>query len=172
MLVTKIWLVQVWLTCVYRYVVLVTKIGLVQVWLTVSCVPVQVCGVGDKYWVGSGLTDSDLYTCTGMWCWWQRLGWYRFDWQWLVHLYRYVVLVTKHHEGFTNWPSKYSWNWNAMDVGPNRDLVGMEYTIPTYACTHTHTFMHTHACKHTHTHTHTHKHIVTHHYLLLVHNSS
>ena len=40
---------------------------------------------------------------------------------------RYVVLVTKHHEGFTNWPSKYSWNWNAMDVGPNRDLVGMAY---------------------------------------------
>lgn len=36
----------------------------------------------------------------------------------------YLVLVTKHHEGFTNWPSKYSWNWNAMDVGPNRDLVG------------------------------------------------
>ncbi|KAK7491267.1 hypothetical protein BaRGS_00017538 [Batillaria attramentaria] len=37
---------------------------------------------------------------------------------------KYVVLVTKHHEGFTNWPSKYAFNWNAMDVGPNRDLVG------------------------------------------------
>ncbi|XP_005102602.1 plasma alpha-L-fucosidase [Aplysia californica] len=36
----------------------------------------------------------------------------------------YVVLVTKHHEGFTSWPSKYSFNWNAQDVGPNRDLVG------------------------------------------------
>ncbi len=22
------------------------------------------------------------------------------------------------------WPSKYSYNWNAMDVGPKRDLVG------------------------------------------------
>ncbi|XP_012940107.1 alpha-L-fucosidase [Aplysia californica] len=37
---------------------------------------------------------------------------------------KYIVLVTKHHEGFTNWPSKYSFNWNAGDLGPNRDLVG------------------------------------------------
>ncbi|KAK7484423.1 hypothetical protein BaRGS_00024308 [Batillaria attramentaria] len=37
---------------------------------------------------------------------------------------RYVVQVTKHHEGFTSWPSAHSFNWNAKDVGPNRDLVG------------------------------------------------
>jgi len=37
---------------------------------------------------------------------------------------KYIVMVSKHHEGFTNWPSKYSFNWNAGDVGPNRDLVG------------------------------------------------
>ncbi|XP_046568439.1 alpha-L-fucosidase-like [Haliotis rubra] len=37
---------------------------------------------------------------------------------------QYVVLTSKHHEGFTNWPSKYSFNWNSMDNGPNRDLVG------------------------------------------------
>ncbi|KAK5883933.1 hypothetical protein CesoFtcFv8_020205 [Champsocephalus esox] len=37
---------------------------------------------------------------------------------------RYVVFTSKHHEGFTNWPSAVSWNWNSMDVGPHRDLVG------------------------------------------------
>lgn len=39
-------------------------------------------------------------------------------------VHRYVVLTTKHHEGFTNWPSPVSWNWNSKDVGPHRDLVG------------------------------------------------
>jgi alpha-L-fucosidase len=37
---------------------------------------------------------------------------------------RYVVLVSKHHEGFPLWPSMHSWNWNAADIGPNRDLAG------------------------------------------------
>ncbi|XP_068189428.1 tissue alpha-L-fucosidase-like [Antennarius striatus] len=37
---------------------------------------------------------------------------------------RYVVFTCKHHEGFTNWPSVNSWNWNSMDVGPHQDLVG------------------------------------------------
>ena len=42
----------------------------------------------------------------------------------LSSLFRYVVLTSKHHEGFTNWPSNVSFNWNSMDVGPKRDLVG------------------------------------------------
>lgn len=41
-----------------------------------------------------------------------------------VFIFRYVVLTTKHHEGFTNWGSPNSWNWNSVDVGPRRDLVG------------------------------------------------
>ena len=37
---------------------------------------------------------------------------------------KYVVLTSKHHEGFTMWQSPQSWNWNAVDVGPHRDLAG------------------------------------------------
>ena len=38
---------------------------------------------------------------------------------------KYIVFVSKHHEGYCNWPSKHSWNWNSMDVGPKRDLLGI-----------------------------------------------
>jgi alpha-L-fucosidase len=41
---------------------------------------------------------------------------------------QYVVLTSKHHEGFCNWNSSQtvpaSYQWNAMDVGPRRDLLG------------------------------------------------
>ena len=37
---------------------------------------------------------------------------------------KYIVLTSKHHEGFALWPSEQSWNWNSVDVGPHRDLCG------------------------------------------------
>ena len=37
---------------------------------------------------------------------------------------RYVVLVSKHHDGYALWPSRFAPGWNSMEVGPRRDLVG------------------------------------------------
>ncbi|KAI3388037.1 hypothetical protein SNEBB_002508, partial [Seison nebaliae] len=37
---------------------------------------------------------------------------------------KYIVMGSKHHEGFTMWPSKYKFNWNSYDVGPKRDIIG------------------------------------------------
>jgi alpha-L-fucosidase len=37
---------------------------------------------------------------------------------------KYILLTSKHNEGFTLWPSAQSWNWNSVDVGPHRDLCG------------------------------------------------
>ncbi|KAK5645166.1 hypothetical protein RI129_006466 [Pyrocoelia pectoralis] len=40
---------------------------------------------------------------------------------------KYVILTAKHLDGYTLWPSNYSFSWNSKDVGPDRDLLG-EFT--------------------------------------------
>ena len=42
---------------------------------------------------------------------------------------KYVVLTSKHHDGYTLWPNKqasesFGMPWNSVEVGPKRDLVG------------------------------------------------
>ncbi|XP_044728938.1 putative alpha-L-fucosidase [Chrysoperla carnea] len=37
---------------------------------------------------------------------------------------KYVVLTSKHHEGYTLWPSSHTFGWNSRDIGPGKDLVG------------------------------------------------
>lgn len=46
---------------------------------------------------------------------------------------KYIVLTSKHHDGFTLWPNQnanktWGFPWNAKDIGPKRDLLGDLFT--------------------------------------------
>ncbi|CAL8070943.1 unnamed protein product, partial [Orchesella dallaii] len=45
---------------------------------------------------------------------------------------KYVVLTSKHTEGYALWPNPYGFSWNSVEVGPGKDLVSeLEQAIRT-----------------------------------------
>jgi len=37
---------------------------------------------------------------------------------------KYIVLTSKHHDGYALWPNDYSFGWNSKEIGAHKDLVG------------------------------------------------
>lgn len=37
---------------------------------------------------------------------------------------KYVLLVSKHHDGYCLWPSQFAPGWNSVETGPHRDICG------------------------------------------------
>lgn len=51
-----------------------------------------------------------------------NLFWHLYRWKFAKQVH--ILTKTQYNcAGFTLWGSKYSWNWNAVDEGPKRDLV-------------------------------------------------
>ena len=64
--------------------------------------------------------------CAMLPCLWHAEHWDPDQWSQLFAKSgaKYVLLVTKHHDGYCLWNSRYSPNWNSVVTGPHRDIVG------------------------------------------------
>ncbi len=67
---------------------------------------------------------TDLYTLLP--CLWNAEHWNPAQWAELFEQSgaRYVLLVSKHHDGYCLWKSRYQPSWNSVVTGPRRDIVG------------------------------------------------
>ena len=49
------------------------------------------------------------------------------SWIWPFHflicICRYLVFTSKHHDGYTNFNSSYTFGWNSMSVGPKKNIL-------------------------------------------------
>ena len=98
-------------------------------------------------WYQNALTRGDSATVAYHKNKFDNMSYYKFADQFKAELYqpdewakvieasgaKYVVLTSKHHDGFANWPSKeasktWGFPWNAAETGPHRDLLGDLFT--------------------------------------------
>ena len=118
------------------------KLGIFVHWGLYS-VPAYASKEGYGEWFYRGLMTGDsvrrrvmaLYADTSLPAWeqyrqlpdhWHGELWKPQEW---AHLFkeagaRYVVLVTKHHDGYCLWDSPQQPEWNSVTSGPRRDIVG------------------------------------------------
>ncbi len=122
------------------------KFGIFIHW-GVYAVPAYTTKGGYSEWYLNGLTNDDSAKKAFHKAKFGNLSYYDFADQFKVELFnpdewakvfersgaKYIVLTSKHHDGYALWPSKdasrtWGFPWNAKETGPKRDLLGDLFT--------------------------------------------